>query len=170
MFKTPSAVAMHVESGCHRITRHQVTAAVHKLKIIPQISIDRLIGDTAKLPTRIIAYSANSSAYNGYGYECYFCHSTFKTLGRLNQHLSSPTHDGLEFRCPRCASEFQLISGLVQHIESGCCGIARFNQIVRQFQRLTGQFSKLLAFWFKSHDYMEWLAWCARCGLLHDAH
>lgn len=165
---------MHVESGCHRITRHHVTAAVHELNVIPRISIGRLIGRTTS-PPRVITYSANSSAYNGHGYECYICHSTFKTLGRLNQHLSSPTHDSLEFRCPRCASEFQLISALVQHIESGCCGIAKFNQIVNQFQNLTNKFSRLLAFWLYlvDGDHAEedfQICLCAHRVQLHNAH
>ena len=39
MFKAPSAIAHHIESGCHKINRHQVTAAVKKLKIVPEICI-----------------------------------------------------------------------------------------------------------------------------------
>ncbi|XP_006458908.1 hypothetical protein AGABI2DRAFT_115875 [Agaricus bisporus var. bisporus H97] len=143
-FKSPSAIAMHIESGCHKINRHQVTAAVHKLNIIPQISVDRRIGGTAKPPTHLVTLSANERAFNGSKYECYLCHSTFTSLDRLNQHLNSPTHDELEFRCPHCRSEFQLISGLVQHIESESCGIARFKQVVDHFENLTRSFSRLL--------------------------
>jgi len=145
MFKTPSSIAMHIESGCHRITRHQVTAAVHQLKIIPQISLNHRIQGPSN-PARQVSLSANENAFNGYAYECYLCHSTFKTLDRLNQHLQSPTHDESEFRCPHCHSEFKLISGLVQHIESESCGIARFQDVTRHFDSLTERFSRLLKF------------------------
>ncbi|KAJ3567536.1 hypothetical protein NP233_g6304 [Leucocoprinus birnbaumii] len=144
MFKTPSSIAMHIESGCHRINRHQVTAAIHKLNIVPQISISHRIEGPQGPPTRLITYSANERAFNGHAYECYLCHRTFKSLDRLNQHLNSSTHDDLEFRCPHCASEFQLISGLVQHIESESCGIARFNEVTRHFNSLTDGFKRLL--------------------------
>jgi hypothetical protein len=136
---------MHIESGCHRINRHQVTAAVQKLNIIPQISLRRIEG-SVKPPTRLITYSANECAFNGRDYECYLCHNTFKTLDRLNQHLNSPAHDELEFQCPHCRSEFKLISGLVQHIESESCGIARFKEVTKHFETLTDSFSRLLKF------------------------
>lgn len=38
-FKSPSAYAQHIESGIHRVTRHQVTQAVHTLRVFPQITI-----------------------------------------------------------------------------------------------------------------------------------
>ncbi|KAL9712286.1 hypothetical protein Ac2012v2_005363 [Leucoagaricus gongylophorus] len=143
MFKTPSSIAMHIESGCHRINRHQVTAAAHKLGIIPQISIPRRIEGLSKQP-QLVNWFANENSFNGYSYECYLCHSTFKTLDRLNQHLNSPTHDESEFHCPHCGSEFQLISGLVQHIESESCGIARFQHVAKHFESLTQSFTRLL--------------------------
>jgi len=144
LFKTPSAIAMHVESGCHNINRHQVTAAVHGMNIVPQISIPHCIeGPRASAP-RLISYSANELAFNGCAYECYLCHRTFKTLDGLNQHLNSPTHDATEFQCPHCNSQFQLISGLTQHIESESCGVARFREVTRHFETLTDRFSRLL--------------------------
>lgn len=146
MFKTPSSIAMHIESGCHRINRHQVTAAAHNLGIIPQISIPRRIEGLSKQP-QLVNWFANENSFNGYSYECYLCHSTFKTLDRLNQHLNSPTHDESEFRCPHCGSEFQLISGLVQHIESESCGIARFQHVAKHFESLTQSFTRLLKLW-----------------------
>lgn len=143
-FGTPSAVAMHIESGCHKVTRHQVTAAVHKLKIVPTISVDRrLEGPT--LPS-VVTYSATKLAFNGSAYECYLCHRTFATLGRLNAHLNSPAHDDDEFKCPnkKCGSEFKLVSGLIQHIESETCGLAKFKEVQSQFENLTDMFSRRL--------------------------
>jgi hypothetical protein len=35
-------------------------------------------------------YFATKRSWNGYGYECYFCHREFGRLHGLNQHLSSP--------------------------------------------------------------------------------
>ncbi len=137
---------MHIESGCHGITRHQLTYAVHhKLKVAPLISVGRRI-EGASQPRRLIQYSANERSFNGSAYECYLCHDTFKTLDRLNQHFNSPVHDDTEFRCPQCRKEFKVISGLVQHIESGSCGIARFKEVTRHFENLTHQFRRMLTF------------------------
>lgn len=35
-------------------------------------------------------YLATERAWNGDGYECYFCHREFRSLAGLNQHLNSP--------------------------------------------------------------------------------
>ncbi|KAF9459148.1 hypothetical protein BDZ94DRAFT_1225130 [Collybia nuda] len=145
-FNQPSAVAMHIESGCHKVTRHQVTAAVHKLKISPTISVNRRLEGPILPPTTIITYSATELAFNGYAYECYLCHKTFRGLKYLNAHLNSPAHDDDEFKCPgkKCKSEFKLVSGLIQHIESGSCGLARFKEVQDQFESLTDRFSRSL--------------------------
>lgn len=145
----PSAIAHHIESGaCHNINRHQVTAAVHALKIIPTISLShRLEGGVNKSnpSTRtVIHYSANERSFNGTAYECYLCRSTFRTLASLNSHLNSAAHDADEFKCPKCKKKCTLISGLIQHIESNSCGVAKFTQIADQTSALTAQFSRLL--------------------------
>lgn len=141
-FKTPSSIALHIESGtCHNISRAQVTAAVHALKIVPTISVSRRIeGGTI----RVVSYYATERAFNGTAYECYLCHRTFRTLGALNSHINSPTHDADEFKCPKCKRKYKLVSGLMQHIESEVCGIARF-QVVEDFTKnLVDQFLKRL--------------------------
>ena len=38
-------------------------------------------------------YEATSKAWNGYAWECYFCHRKFSSLAGLNQHLNSPTRE-----------------------------------------------------------------------------
>jgi len=141
-FKTPSSIALHIESGtCHKFSRAQVTAAVHALKIVPTIPISRRI--EGRMPP-VVSYYATERAFNGIAYECYLCHRTFRTLSALNTHVNSPAHDANEFRCPKCEGEYKLISGLMQHIESEVCGIARF-QVVGDFARdLTNQVKKRL--------------------------
>ncbi|KIM41568.1 hypothetical protein M413DRAFT_11099 [Hebeloma cylindrosporum] len=44
MFKSPSGVALHIESGCHNVSRHHVTAAVQAMNIVPNISTKRITG------------------------------------------------------------------------------------------------------------------------------
>jgi hypothetical protein len=144
-FKVPSAIALHIESGaCHNISRHQVTAAVHSLKIVPTISISRRLGGIGR--ATITKYSATELAFNGSAYECYLCHRTFGILNSLNAHLNSPAHDADEFKCPKCKVAFKLISGLIQHIESEVCGMAKFKQVEDQTSALTSQFARLLAY------------------------
>jgi len=142
MFKSPSGIALHIESGCHKLTRHHVTAAVRSMKIVPNISIKRITGRV--VPSTVRTYIASEASFNGTAYDCFLCHKKFKTLPGLNGHLNSPAHDDDEFRCPKCKSEFKLISGFVQHLESRSCGLAKTTQIDNYFNDLTGQFSRLL--------------------------
>ena len=142
MFKSPSGVALHIESGCHNVSRHHVTAAVQAMNIVPNISIKRITGPA--YPPAVRTYIASEASFNGSAYECYLCCKLFRTLSGLNSHLNSPTHDDEEFRCPQCRTEFKLISGFVQHVESQSCRLAQTTQIDNYFNDLTGQFSRLL--------------------------
>ncbi|KDR70426.1 hypothetical protein GALMADRAFT_230068 [Galerina marginata CBS 339.88] len=143
MFKSPSGITLHIESGCHKITRHHVTAAVRSMDIVPNISIKRITGPPS-LPTTLLTYIATDASFNGTSYECFLCHKTFRTLPGLNAHLNSPAHDDDEFRCPKCKREFKLISGFVQHLESQSCELAKTTEIGNYFNDLTAQFSRLL--------------------------
>jgi len=144
MFKSPSGIALHIESGCHKVTRQQVTAAVHAMDIVPNISIKRITGPVH--PPTVHTFIATEASFNGFAYECYLCRKLFRTLSNLNSHLNSPAHDDDEFRCPKCNTEFKLISGFVQHLESRSCGFVRPAQIDHYFNDLTGQFSRLLKY------------------------
>ena len=148
MFKFPSSITLHIESGaCNNISRHQVTSAVHALNIAPTISLSHRIAGPGGPPRRtMIQYSATEQAFNGSGYECYLCHRIFRTLASLNTHLESAAHDDDEFQCPKCKNTFTLISGLIQHIESEVCGAARFKQVEDIATQLTGQFTRLLRY------------------------
>jgi len=143
MFKSPSGIAQHLESGCHKVGRHQVTAAVHTMKIVPNISIKRITGPVQP-PTTLRTFIATEASFNGSSYVCYLCSKKSKTLSGLNLHLNSPAHDDDEFRCPKCKAEFKLISGFVQHLESQSCSLALTTQIDNYFNDLTNQFSRLL--------------------------
>lgn len=145
-FRFPSAIAMHIESGSHKITRHQVTMAVHKLGIVPTISVDRRLTAPVEAPATIISYKATEEAFDGVSYRCYLCPGTYATLGGLNAHLNSPAHDADEFKCPKCNMQFKLVSGLIQHVESGTCAIAKFKEVQSHFENLTDQFSRALKF------------------------
>jgi hypothetical protein len=148
MFKSASGVAFHLESGCHRVTRHEVTAAVHAMEIFPDISAKPLLIEAAPtLPDTVAAPSFVYAlpSFNGRAYQCHICYKTFRSLYSLTGHLNSPTHDEDEFRCPKCKRQFKLVSGFIQHLESGACGLAKnFKAIEGYFNDLSGQFSRLL--------------------------
>ncbi|KAL1748275.1 hypothetical protein HDZ31DRAFT_30046 [Schizophyllum fasciatum] len=149
MFKVPSAIALHIESGCHGYNRHQVTAAVQSLPITKTISLTRRITGpgAARAPAKTITnYVATERSFTGSAYECFLCRRTFRTLHSLNSHLSSPAHDANEFTCPKCERCFKLISGLVNHMESEVCGFARLRQVKDEMRALVDQFSGLLTF------------------------
>lgn len=145
-FKVPSSIALHIESGCHGISRRQVTAAVQSLPAANTISVGRRIagpsGTVPLLPS--IQYAATERAFNGSAYECYLCRRTFRTLPGLNAHLASPVHDADKFNCPKCKRQFKLISGLVNHMESEVCGFVRFKQVKDEMSALLDQFAGLL--------------------------
>ena len=127
LFKAPSSVAQHVESGCHAgINRHDVTAAVHRLNV-PEISVEKRILGYQKVPKRWQSLVATEASYNPVTrkYQCPVCQKPFKTLVSLNVHLTSAAHDDAEFKCPKCQVEFKLISALIQHVESKACSRKR---------------------------------------------
>ncbi|KAJ8494949.1 hypothetical protein ONZ45_g13059 [Pleurotus djamor] len=147
-FKSPSGVAFHVESGCHKVTRHQVTAAVHALNIVPTISIShRIAGGSSNHRTdALTTLIATEASFNGKAYQCCLtgCRKSFQTLAALNSHLNSPAHDRDEFKCPKCSTKFKLISGLVQHIESGVCKAAQLKKVEEYYGDLTAAFTRAL--------------------------
>jgi len=146
-FTSPSAVAHHIESGCHGITRHQVTHAVKSLDIVPSICITKRIegASTPTHPTTIKYYVASPSSFNGRAYACFLCQRMFRSLSSLSDHLNSAAHDANEFKCPKCKKRFKLVSALIQHIESAACGLARLHQVQDHFQGLTNRFSRLIS-------------------------
>ncbi|EIN10396.1 hypothetical protein PUNSTDRAFT_142427 [Punctularia strigosozonata HHB-11173 SS5] len=143
MFVSWSAMVLHLEEGGCRsgITRAEINRFV----------VERDRQNIITNPNRMITGPSGSSfyepppptiateqAWNGGAYECYFCHSQFRALTSLNQHLASPRHsvaDGSRlYRCPNtrdCGQQFFALSGLVQHIEWANCGVQRFEEVRR---------------------------------------
>ncbi|KAF4616313.1 hypothetical protein D9613_008800 [Agrocybe pediades] len=143
-FHSPSAVAQHLESGCHaKFTRHHITAAVKSMGIVPQITVHQITGPVAP-PMQVVIPKATLSSWNGIHFQCFICFKGFKLLSRLNNHLHSPVHDQKEFKCPKCKGEFALISGLVQHLESRACGLSNANEVIDFYDRLSTGFSNRL--------------------------
>ncbi|KAF8147723.1 hypothetical protein B0H34DRAFT_739078 [Crassisporium funariophilum] len=144
LFKSVSAVTQHIESGFHKITRHHVTAAVHAMNIVPNISIKCIEGPPSLPDTT--SYIATELSFNGKFYKCYICKKKrkFSTLNALNAHLSSAAHDDDEFQCPKCKRKFTLISAFVQHLESPSCGLADTSEVDKYFNDLSGQFTRAL--------------------------
>jgi hypothetical protein len=117
MFKSASGIAFHLESGCHQISRHEVTAAVNAMEISPNISSKPMLIeasptqalDTVAVPSFIFALP---SSFNGRIYQCHICYKTFRNLYSLTGHLNSPAHDENEFRCPKCIGSLSSFPGL----------------------------------------------------------
>jgi hypothetical protein len=93
-------------------------------------------------------YTATDRAWNGFSWECYFCHAEFPTTAQLNQHLASPKHSATPnkiYKCPNsaCGKQFAALSGLGQHIEHGSCGVERFKAVKKTINDLMGGMKKL---------------------------
>jgi hypothetical protein len=136
-FLTPAGLVQHWESGdCKgKITRGMIDRYAIENDVQRVVTNERHLitaGGANDYPwTPAISYSATSLAWNGQAYECYLCHSNFKELNRLNQHLASPRHSNSQnpiYHCPPggCGAEFTTCSGLVQHIERGNCGVHQY--------------------------------------------
>ncbi|KAJ3534035.1 hypothetical protein NMY22_g7087 [Coprinellus aureogranulatus] len=93
-----------------------------------------------------ITYTTNDFLHLGIPYACALCHKTFRTVGRLTEHMNSPVHDPAAFKCPgpKCGQEFALVSGLIQHLQSGRCNLASAGEIFERFALLTAKFSRYL--------------------------
>ncbi|MCJ1283662.1 hypothetical protein MMC26_002993 [Xylographa opegraphella] len=139
-------MTIHLESGTcvSGITRHMIN---DKIRANDQnhLITQRLLtypddnGQSGRAETW-----ATTAAWNGHGYECYFCSKQFGSLQGLNQHLSSPAHEQKIYHCPKCMIKFKLFSGLVQHVESESCGISRFQEVKSAMDRLTSSFPRML--------------------------
>ncbi|KAH8990416.1 hypothetical protein EDB86DRAFT_1774917 [Lactarius hatsudake] len=142
-FVSPAALTHHFESGACRsgMTREQLNHLVVRADGKNYITNPaRLIGEPpgGYEPPMTISAWATELSWNGTKYECFLCHSTFKTLGRLDQHLQSPTHDQKIYKCPKpdCRVEFVALSALCQHVEGGSCGVRVFRQVQNAMESL----------------------------------
>ncbi|KAF8899323.1 hypothetical protein BD779DRAFT_1488197 [Infundibulicybe gibba] len=128
-FVSRSAMILHLEAGTCRSGLNRKTID----RIIQQYDRNHIITDPSRLLTGSVnvEYSATDAAWNGYSYECYFCHNTYRTLLALNQHLASPRHQAKIYICPlnTCKLRCSTLSGLCQHIESEKCGVFKFRAV-----------------------------------------
>ncbi|KAL7629034.1 hypothetical protein AAE478_000552 [Parahypoxylon ruwenzoriense] len=77
-------------------------------------------------------YEATGKSWNGWAYECYFCHRSFAALNSLNQHLNSPAHQQPLYHCPNrniCGRDFKTLAAVMNHLESESCGYTRFENV-----------------------------------------
>jgi len=137
---------LHFESGTcpSGMTREQLNYLVVRAdrnNVITNPS--RLIGGPMgyEAPMNTSTWATERS-WNGVAFECFLCHSTYRKLYALNQHLKSPAHDQRIYRCPKfdCRVEFSALSALCQHVERGSCGVRMFRQVQDAMESLTRGF------------------------------
>lgn len=130
---------LHLESGacCSGVNRRVVDTSIR------EFDRNNVITNPTRLltggdPNSDTTYIATRAAWNGSFYECYLCHSQFKSLTSLNQHLASPCHQTKNYYCPlaTCRQQFTTLSALCQHIESERCGVAKFSQVKKAVVRI----------------------------------
>ncbi|SPQ24617.1 280e8c18-3a02-4e49-8051-f5970dec81f8 [Thermothielavioides terrestris] len=78
-----------------------------------------------------VDYLASEHAWNGRGYQCYFCAREFRQLHGLNQHLNSTAHREALYHCPNrnCGMDFKSLAAVINHLESESCGAMRFETV-----------------------------------------
>jgi hypothetical protein len=87
-FATATGVAHHIESSAcpnaPNINRDKVYQVIRSKDPHGAISKRLLTWHGSD------QYEATGRCWNGYAYECYFCHREFNQLQSLSQHLNSP--------------------------------------------------------------------------------
>ena len=87
-------------------------------------------------------------AWNGSGFECYFCHRNFSTARGLEQHVKSPVHMQQIYHCPNrnCAKDFKTLASLFNHLESESCGFIKFSGVQRNVDNILTGRQRLIRF------------------------
>lgn len=131
---------LHLESGsCHSGANRRIID-----RYVREYDRSNVITNPARLfasgNSEDITYYATEASWNGLSYECYLCHSGFRSLSALNQHLASPRHQSKIYYCPldSCRLEFSTLSALCQHIESERCGVGRFKTVQQAMDSIVG--------------------------------
>ncbi|KAI7204270.1 hypothetical protein KC343_g7695 [Hortaea werneckii] len=133
-YTTASGLSHHLETGSCRnapqLNRDSILEIIRKRDPKGLITNKQLTWHEGTTGT----YTATSAAWNGYGFECYFCQREFNTVRSLDQHLNSPAHRQRVYHCPnhRCEKEFVSLAGLFNHLESETCAFMRFEKVQRQ--------------------------------------
>lgn len=151
-FTTASGVSHHLESS-----------SCPRARNLDRISIHRAIRQRdphGVITERLLEWHDTgcnsqwnpSSAWNGYGYECYLCRREFSKPHSLRQHVNSPAHQAPLYYCPnnngRCGGkQFPTLAALFNHLESESCGFVKFNTVQKNVKGLlTGGTQRLVAF------------------------
>ncbi|KAI9454521.1 hypothetical protein F5148DRAFT_1151681 [Russula earlei] len=147
LFISHGALTLHFESGTcpSGMTRGELNRLVVRADRNNYITNpDRLLTGPLGQPLAKSTWATELS-WNGEEYECFLCHSTFATLGRLNLHLQSPRHEEKIYRCPKsdCRTQFVTLSGLCQHVEGGSCGVRIFRRVRDVMESLKKGFNAL---------------------------
>ncbi|KAF8261590.1 hypothetical protein EI94DRAFT_1745694 [Lactarius quietus] len=147
-FISVAALTLHFESGTcpSGMTRAELDRRVVRADRNHYITNpDRLIcGPGGCEPPSTTSWATDRS-WNVNAWECFLCHSTFKNLAGLNQHLRSAFHNEKIYRCPKsdCRLEFKTLSALCQHVEGGSCGVRVFRQVRDTMDSLTRGFNAI---------------------------
>jgi DNA-directed RNA polymerase subunit RPC12/RpoP len=149
-FTTASGLSHHLETGSCPNAPELNREVIHR-------AISRRDRNNV-ITERVLTYKNTSidptwdpmSAWNGYGYECYFCHREFNSPHGLKQHITSPVHQASLYHCPnrgRCGKTFVSLAAMFNHLESESCGYTRFADVGRDMNRFfTGHGQNLVAF------------------------
>ncbi|KAI1503082.1 hypothetical protein F5X99DRAFT_133938 [Biscogniauxia marginata] len=131
-YATATGLTHHLESGAcpnaSSLNRDELYKAIRRKDPNGLIS-KNLIGWNGSP-----VYEASPNAWNGFAWECYFCHRQYNTRESLNQHLGSPAHHQKLYHCPNrgiCSREFTSFAALMNHLESESCGYTRFEDVQR---------------------------------------
>jgi hypothetical protein len=149
VFQNQHSLRQHLDSKLHRPSNIVCPGRKCNRSFIDNFITNpsRLIGGPPGEYEPLMSASAwaTERSWNGMEYECFLCHSTFKTLDRLNQHLQSPRHDEKIYKCPKldCRVEFVTLSALCQHVERGSCGVRMFKQVQNAMESLTRGFNEI---------------------------
>ncbi|KAL5936775.1 hypothetical protein ACKVV1_011469, partial [Pyricularia oryzae] len=165
-FQDENSIRNHLNGSSHRkadltcpfckTMRTNATGLIHHLErgACPSAPIDRskLYDEIRRRdPNNILTnkllmwqdtdtYEATEKAWNANanGFECYFCHRSFKKLESLNQHLKSPKHREDIYHCPNrdCSKESPTLAAIINHLESESCRFLGFEAVQQTAQRI----------------------------------
>lgn len=126
VFASPSAYAQHVESGIHGINRHQVTRAVHSLRVVPTITLPTqtwLAGIPSSRPA-IIEVQALSAATHQSRRSILPSNLTVATVSNApawtyTTYIATGFSGlGIPYACHFCRQTFRSVHALTQHMNS----------------------------------------------------
>lgn len=165
LFKTTSGVAHHLEYKClkkvteavvqwdtnYMITNQRYTNRIQEVYHDDEYDDEFTLTerrDQGLMEVLDVLVTADTWDVAAQAYVCpvIHCHTGFRQLHGLNQHLGSQVHrtDPDTFRCPGCQARFPVVSALIQHLESGVCGLVKQQMVKEIYTGLHDMFQRLL--------------------------